>query len=173
MRAPGYGGAVTAASLARIIGVILAPVVMITSCSIFMNGLFTRYESVSARMRSLHRERLDLIDQTRPGGAGAATSHQRRRIDEIERQLPGLLRRHRLIRNAVMAVSTSLLILVGSMFLIAAAETTGWVVVAGLALLAFLLGTAAFLAGVAIAAFELWHSQREVEYEILDGLAIR
>jgi hypothetical protein len=72
-----------------------------------------------------------------------------------------------------MAVAVSLLILVGSMFLIAAAETTGWVVVAGLALLAFLLGTAAFLAGVAIAAFELWRSQREVEYEILDGLAIR
>jgi len=29
------------------------------------------------------------------------------------------------------------------------------------------------VAGVAIAAFELWHSQREVEYEIQDGLSIR
>jgi hypothetical protein len=165
--------ALTVGSLARVIGAILAPVVMVTSCSIFMNGLFTRYESVSARMRSLHRERLDLLDELRPHGVAAATSHQRRRIEEIERQLPGLLRRHRLIRNAVMAVAVALLVLVGGMFLIAAAETTGSAAVAILALLAFLLGTAWFLAGVAIAAFELWHSQREVEYEIQDGLSIR
>ena len=72
-----------------------------------------------------------------------------------------------------MAVAVALLVLVGGMFLIAAAETTRSAVVAPLALLAFLLGTAAFLAGVAIAAFELWHSQREVEYEIQDGLSIR
>ena len=161
----------TVASLARIIGVILAPVVMITSCSIFMNGLFTRYESISSRMRSMHRERLDLLDQART--AGDASAHDRRRIDEIERQLPGLLRRHRLIRNAVMAVVAALIVLVGGMFLIAAAEVTNWAAIAGVALLAFLLGTALFLAGVAIAAFELWHSQREVEYEIEDGLAIR
>lgn len=51
-------------SMVRTIGTILAPVVIVTSCSIFMNGLFTRYESVSARMRSVHRERLDLLDQT-------------------------------------------------------------------------------------------------------------
>jgi hypothetical protein len=164
---------VTVASLSGVIGAILAPVVMITSCSIFMNGLFTRYESVSARMRALHRERLDLLDEVRPRGSDAATTRQRRRIDEIERQLPGLLRRHRLIRNSVLAVATALLVLVGAMFLIAAAETTGSAVVAGLALLAFLLGTASFLLAVAIAAFELWHSQREVEYEIQDGLAIR
>jgi hypothetical protein len=163
----------TVDSLTRVIGAILAPVVMVTSCSIFMNGLFTRYESVGARMRSLHRERLDLLDETRQLAAATATSHQRRRIDEIEHQLPGLLRRHRLIRNAVMAVSLALIVLVGGMFLIAAAEITGSATAALLALLAFLLGTAAFLAGVAIAAFELWHSQREVEYEIQDGLKIR
>jgi hypothetical protein len=164
---------VTVDSLARVIGAILSPVVMITSCSIFLNGLFTRYESVSARMRALHRERLDLLDEIRPRGRDEATSRQRRRVEEIERQVPGLLRRHRQIRNAVVAVAVALIVLVGSMFLIAAAETTNWPVAAGLALLAFLLGTACFLVAVAIAAFELWHSQREVEYEIQDGLAIR
>jgi hypothetical protein len=138
-----------------------------------MNGLFTRYESVSARMRSLHRERLDLLDRIRPGADDQVTTHERRRVGEIERQLPGLLRRHRQIRNAVLCVAAALLVLVCAMFLIAAAETTGWAALPGLAVLAFLLGTASFLAGVAIAAFELWHSQREVEYEIRDGLAIR
>jgi hypothetical protein len=162
---------VTVASLARVIGAILAPVVMITSCSIFMNGLFTRYESVSARMRSLHRERLDLLDQAHP--AGGAATRERRRIASIERQLPGMLRRHRLIRNSVVAMSAAIIVLVCGMFLIAGAEVSNWTAVTGLALLAFLLGTALFLASVGIATVELWRSQREVEYEIQDGLAIR
>ena len=59
------------------------------------------------------------------------------------------------------------------MFLIAAAEATSSEVFALLALCAFLLGSAAFLAGVAITAFELWRSQREVPFEIEDGLAIK
>jgi small-conductance mechanosensitive channel len=157
--------------LTRIIGAILAPAVMVTSCSIFTSALFNRYESMSARMRALHRERLDLLE--RAGQAGGASGQERRRIEEIERQLPGLLGRHRLVRNAILAVAVALLALVVGMLLIAAAALSHWLVVAGLALTAFLVGMAAFMAGAAISAAELWNSQREVAYEIEDGLAIR
>ena len=47
---------------------------MITSCSIFMNGLFTRYETVTARMRSLYRERLDLLDRAASAQTSPTTS---------------------------------------------------------------------------------------------------
>jgi hypothetical protein len=167
---------VTVDSLVRTIGAIVAPVVMITSCSIFLNGLFARYESISARMRSLHRERLDLMDAVgRPpdGGPAATERREHRRIREVERQLPGLLLRHRLLRDAVMAVVAAMLALVTAMLLIGAAEVAHSVLVTILALLLFVAGTAAFLAGVATAARELWRSEREIAYEIEDGLRMR
>ncbi len=51
----------TTEMIVRTISLILAPVVMITSCVLLLNGLLTRYEVISARMRAMHRERLDLL----------------------------------------------------------------------------------------------------------------
>jgi hypothetical protein len=167
------GAAMTLDSLVRIIGAIVAPMVMVTSCSIFLSALLNRYESMSSRMRAMHRERLDLLDLLlRSGDAGATMTRERRRVAEIERQLPGLLRRHRLMRDATIAVSSAVVVLVAGMFLIAATGVTRAPAAAVAALAVFLLGTATFLAGVATAAIELWGSQKEVAYEIEDGLAI-
>jgi hypothetical protein len=166
--------AMTLSSLVQVIGAVLSPVVMVTCCSIFTSAMFGRYESLSARMRALHRERLDLLAQTdHETGADEERSRETRRIEEIEHQLPGMLGRHRSIRNAILAVAAAMLTLVSGMFLIAAAELTRSTAVAGLALAVFLLATGVFLAGVAISTHELWHSQREVAFEIEDGLRIR
>ena len=160
--------------LTRTIGAMIAPVVMVTSCLIFLNGLFTRYESISFRMRAMHRERLDMMDAAAgmldDGGAGSIKSRQLRRIEQMERQLPGLLRRHRGVRDAVTAVSVALIALVSSMFLIAGAQIAQLPALDLPALGAFLLGTAAFLVSVVINTRELFRSQREVAYEVEDGL---
>ena len=165
---------VTVEVLLRWISAMIAPVVMITSCLIFINGLFTRYEAISFRMRAMHRERLDLMDaiaqMADSGGAGSVRSRHRRRIEQIEHQLPGLLRRHRGIRDAVTAVSLALIALVTSMFLIAGAQIARLTTFDLPALGVFLIGLAAFLVGVAINTYELWTSQREIAYEIKDGL---
>lgn len=159
----------------RTISLILAPVVMITSCAIFLNGLLSRYESVSARMRSMHRERLELFQSmgSATGSAAPTFGFSTQRIYEIEFQLPKILRRHKLIRNAVLAVNAAIVIFVSSMFIIALAVLTNVTLTANIALLAFLIGTGALFVGVIITALELYRSQREVAYEILDGLKLR
>jgi hypothetical protein len=95
------------------------------------------------------------------------------RVHEIEVQLPHLLRRHKLIHNAVLAENAAILLFVTSMFIIALAVLTNSTFTASIALVAFLTGTGALLVGVIIATLELSRSQREVAYEIQDGLRLR
>jgi hypothetical protein len=159
----------------RTISLTLAPVVMITSCAILLNGILTRYESVSARMRAMHHERLELLEglgHTSTSGmptVGLSTQ----RIHEIELQLPKLLLRHKLIHNAVLSENASIVLFVTSMFIIALAVLTNSQNIATVALLIFLIGTATLLVGVILTTLELSRSQREVAYEIQDGLKLR
>lgn len=155
----------------RTISFIVAPAVMISACTLFLNGLLSRYESISARMRAMHRERLDLLQASTEGdkgGYGFATQ----RIQEIEHQLPSILHRHRLIRNAILSVNSAILVFVLSMFMIASAVISKSSVVGTTALFIFLLGTGALLLGVAITSIELSRSQQEVSYEIKHGLSL-
>ena len=85
----------------RTISLILAPVVMITSCALFLNGLLARYEFISNRMRTMHRERLELLE-TLGDSAGSdkpTPGFIKQRVSEIEIELPNILRRHKLIRE--------------------------------------------------------------------------
>ena len=102
----------------------------------------------------MHRERLELLQ-----GLGNITSgvvptfgFSTQRIHEIEVQLPQLLQRHKMIHNAVLANSAP---------------------IATISLLTFLVGTGVLLVGVIITTLELSRSQREVAYEIQDGLRLR
>ncbi|TME08188.1 MAG: DUF2721 domain-containing protein [Chloroflexi bacterium] len=166
----------TIETIIRTISLILAPVVMITSCAIFLNGLFTHYEHISARLRAMHRERLELFQtagtgRSRAGETTAGIGVQR--ILEIEMQLPNMLRRQKLIRNAVVAIGIAISICVISMFIIALAAITNSPLAAEIALLAFLTGTGALLVGVLLTTLELYRSHREVVYEIQHGLSLR
>jgi hypothetical protein len=165
----------TIETIIRTISLILAPVVMITGCAIILNGLISRYEAISVRMRAMHRERLELLEAfgNRASSAVHTVSFVSQRVREIETQLPNLLRRHKLIRNAVLAVEVAILILVLSMFIIALAAMTNSIPTAAIALLAFLTGTSALLVGAVITTLELYRSQREVSYEIQHGLSLR
>ena len=162
-------------TIIRTISLILAPVVMISSCAIFLNGIVTRYESVSARMRAMHRERLELLQGLGNTTSGVVPSvgFSTHRIHEIEVQLPKLLQRHKLIHNAVFAMNAAIVLFVICMFIIALAVLTNTTLTAIIALLIFLTGTGMVLVGVIIATLELSRSQREVVYEIQDGLRLR
>jgi Protein of unknown function (DUF2721) len=164
----------TVDQLTRTIGAMIAPGVMITSCLIFFNGLISRYEAISFRLRTMHRERLDMMDAaTRmldDGEAASIKGRHLRRIEQMEQQLPGLLGRHRGVRDAVTALSVALIFLVLSMFLIAGALIVRLQALNFPALGAFLLGTAAFLVSAVINFWELRRSQHEVSCEVEDGL---
>lgn len=89
----------------------------------------------------------------------------RERLREIDTQLPQLLHRHKLVRDAVLYVYDAILILVASMLVIAAAVITQSGYVAFAALIVFLIGTGALLVGVLITTTEVRHSHHEVMYE--------
>jgi hypothetical protein len=162
-------------SIIRTISLILAPAVMISSCAIFLNGIITRYESVSARMRAMHHERLELLLGLEHTTSSSVSSDgfSTHRISEIETQLPRLLKRHKLLRNAVLAENMAIAFFITSMFVIALAALTNSSLIATAALFIFLIGTGVLLVGVIITTLELSRSQREVTYEIQDGLKLR
>jgi hypothetical protein len=56
-----HNEAVTADLVARTIQLILAPVVMISSAAVILNGLLAHYGEVNARIRAMDRERFDLV----------------------------------------------------------------------------------------------------------------
>ena len=103
-------------AIGRTIQLILAPVVMFSACSVFVGGVLNHYTSVGDRIRALTRERLELLRDRR-------SALSRERLDEIDTQLPELLHRHRLIHHALLAVYTSIGILVLTMCVIALTAT--------------------------------------------------
>src|SRR6266571_1865572 len=128
-------------AIGRTIQLILAPVVMFSACSVFVGGVLNHYTSVGDRIRALTRERLELL---RDGG-GALSREQ---LDEIDRQLPELLHRHRLIHHALLAVYASIGILVLTMCIIALTATIPAEWVGPLVYGVFLLSVLAVLVGV-------------------------
>ncbi len=161
-------------SIIRTISLILAPVVMISSCAIFLNGLYGHYQNIAERMRGMHRERLELLHTIDMSTTAERTvSIIVQRILETEIQLPYMLRRHKLIRNAVVTIAVAVSIFITSMFIIALAIVTNSLLAAVIALIAFLLGTGVLLVGVITATIELYQSHHEVSYEIQHGLSLK
>jgi hypothetical protein len=161
-------------TIIRTISLILAPVVMVSSCAIFLNGLFGHYQTISARLRAMHRERLELLQTVDVSTAAKRPVNITiQRILEIDTQLPKMLRRHELMRDAVVAICGAVCIFITSMFIIALASATNSSLAAVIALIAFLLGTGALLVGVITTTIELYQSHREVSYEIQHGLSLK
>src|SRR5919202_5536324 len=151
--------------IGRTIQLILAPVVLFSACSIFVGGVLSHYTSIGDRIRALTRERLDLLralrsQSTEPDGLLAE------RLTEIDGQLPEMLRRHRLVHHAVLAVYAAIGILVLTMCVIAltATITADWVgpFVFGV----FVAGVLTMLVGVLLVTLEIRTSRRSLAFEV-------
>ena len=157
-------------TVAATIQLILAPVVMVTSCAILVGGLLQRYAAINDRMRAMTRERFDLVRSISGVGSAATPApldpFVAERIGEIDAQIPDLLRRHKLIHNSVLTVYCAVLVFVASMFVIAVAAAFSSSAAATAVLVLFLLGTAVFLFGILLTALEVRTSQRAVVYEV-------
>jgi Protein of unknown function (DUF2721) len=168
-------GAMSIELMIRSISLILAPVLMVSSCALFLNGLLQRYYAISSTMRAMHRERFDLLRAAGTSLTGALESIDgvtAERLHEIETQLPNMLQRHNLIQHAVLVVDVAILVFVVSMFIIAFADMTNSPWTALVALFCFLTGMGVLLLGVAITTIEVYRSQRELTYEIRHGLGL-
>ena len=84
----------------------VAPVVLITTGGMITNGLLAMYGAVNDRMREMTAERLEIL--TGPDGnlrdAGSVPSAGQERLTQIKAQLPLMVRRHRLVRDAVLTI---------------------------------------------------------------------
>jgi Protein of unknown function (DUF2721) len=150
--------------IAKTMQFILAPTVMVNACAVLLTGLLAHYGAINDRLRNLNRERLERLRNAASGIDAALTLE---RLNEIDTQLPELLQRHKLLRNALNFVYSGAVCCVLSMLLIALANTleSHWVSVA--ALLVFLLGTASVLIGLLVVSLEIRRSHHAVEFEVL------
>lgn len=162
-------------TITRAIQLILAPVVMVTSCAILANGILSRYASINDRMRALTKERLDLLrgtDGSMNMSAVMGDSFKIERLREIDEQLPRLLHRHRLVHNSALATYLAILIFVASMLAIALAVLPNSVTMAIVALVVFLAGTIMLLVGVLLISSEVRTSNNEIRYEVVRVLSL-
>src|SRR5215213_5192276 len=103
----------------RNVQIILAPVVLMTVCAILVQAILGRYAVINDRLRTLARERLDLV-----AGGGGSEILRRERRHLVDAQIPRLLRHHQRLRDAVQTLYAAEGIFIGSMFVIAAAALT-------------------------------------------------
>ena len=154
---------------ARAVQLVLAPVVMISSAAVILNGLLAHYGEVNGRIRTMNRERFDLVRTL----AAADDQLCVERLAEIDHQLPDLLHRHRLIHDGILAIYYAIVVLVLSMFAVAAAALSdiSWLSLGVLALL--LVGTLVLLYGVLLTTLEIRVGRRSIVYESEQSLQLR
>ncbi len=152
-------------NVSRVIAVIIAPTVLITSCSLLINGLLQRFENMSTRLRGMNLERVNYLREEDHHLTAA-------RLRQISVQSPRMLWRLKLLRNALVAAYIAIFISVISMFIIAAAVLTTAAVAAMMALLLLLAGMGALLVSVAIATLEVWRAHLDVIFEVEDSAGL-
>jgi len=152
----------------------VAPVVLITAAAILSGALLTTYGSVNDRMRAMDRERLETL--TGAGGtllsAADVPASGRERLTQIDAQLPMLLRRHRLIHNAVLLLFAAVAVLVLSVIIIAVAVTNRSGAAGTVALVLVLAGTVTLLGGLLLAARSIMISAEAIDYEVQRTLSL-
>jgi Protein of unknown function (DUF2721) len=150
--------------VAGTIQLIIAPVVMVTACALILNGILARYAGVNDRLRALSRERFDLVRMGRAEGL-ADEEFFAERLEEIDEQVPQLVRHHKLLHDGLLAVYAAVLVYVADMFIIAVAVASDSSPLAVIALLVFLGGTAVLLVGILLTALEVRTSHQAVQVE--------
>jgi len=95
----------------------------------------------------------------------------RERLTQIDTQLPMLLRRHRLIRDAVLLIFAAVAVLVLGVIVIAVAVTNGSGAAGTVALVLVLAGTVTLLGGLVLAARSILISAEAIDYEVQRSLS--
>jgi hypothetical protein len=152
----------------------VVPAVLITTSAILAGGMSTMYGAVNDRMRAMTAQRLDALS----GADGAlrsvedTTGRAHERITEVDRQLPILLRRHHLLRRALLLNYAAVLVLVLSVTAIALAVGDHSSALGVTALILVIVGTVTLLLAVALMAQSVRASSVAVDYEVRRVLAL-
>lgn len=155
------------AAMSQLIQFIIAPVVMISTCGLILNGIVQQYGSVDDRLRGMMRERMALLSKEE------TTLIDDDRIVQIDAQAPIIVQRHKQLHNAIMLLYIAIVILVSSMFVIAVATILENALISGAALVLFMAGTAVMLIAVLVTIFEVRQSLRALYYEVDHVISLR
>lgn len=157
----------SAADIAQTIQLIIAPVVLITACILFENGILLRYANLGQRIRALAHERFELLQ------SGKEDRFQLERLKAIDRQLPLLTQRHRLVQKAALLAYCAIAIFISTMFAIALSVAFNAGAVGTFALILFLFGTGVLLVGIFFTALEIRISHQALCYEVHQITSLR
>jgi hypothetical protein len=143
--------------LTDIIHALVAPVVMVSANGLICLALYNRLAAIVNRLRLFYREHFEastrLATMTEENKDGQVVQHLQARLTTLDRQFSTILRRARLLRNAlVLLLSAVLVMLCCSLVLGLALVVHG---AEALALALFVVGVALMIAGTALAIMEL------------------
>lgn len=156
----------SAQTVAQTIQLILAPVVMITACAFITNGLMSRFTRINDRMRMLARERFDLLRTATQDVHARDDLFFQQRLSETDNQLPRLLQRHQLLRNALLLLYCAMATFIVDMFVIGTSALFNLELFASIALVIFLVGVALVFATVLLEILEVIRSHHGLNDEV-------
>jgi uncharacterized membrane protein len=148
------------------ISAMVAPVVLLTTGGLLTNGLLTVYSAVNDRMRDMTRERIEIRRGPKGELLGEVSAIDQERLAEIETQLPMMLRRHHLVRDAVLLIYVGIGLLGLSIIVIAVAVVQHSEDFGRAALALVLAGTVVMLAGLVAAGMSMARSADAITYAV-------
>lgn len=137
----------------------MTPAVLFTASALLLAGLQNKYSMLIQAVRALNDERRELL--RRP----TLANWEKSRSESIVEQIPHLLARAKLVRNAVFMLYLGTLLFLLSSFVIGLVHL-GWPPMATLVSVLFGLGLAGLMIGVAFALAEARLSYRVVRMEV-------
>lgn len=141
------------------ISVAMTPAVLFTASALLLAGLQNKYSTLIQAVRSLNDERRRFLQEK------SLAAWQTDRLKSIDSQIPHLLARAKLVRDAVFMLYLGTLLFLLSSFVIGLAYM-GWAPMAVLVVGLFALGLAGLIVGILFALAEARLSYRVVKLEV-------
>lgn len=141
----------------NIIQILLTPVLMISACGLLLLTMQNRYGRLNDRLRELTRERMELSEQNSPSQSKHRTA--------IDSQIPDLLKRNKILRDALVSTFSAVLCFILVIFFIALVLFNMTQLNPLFPLLVFFVGQFFLLLGITCMVWEAFISHRAVTYE--------
>lgn len=149
----------------NIIQILLTPVLMISACGLLLLTMQNRYGRLNDRLRELSRERMDISEESNPSKSKYRTA--------IDRQIPDLLKRNKILRDALVSTFSSVLCFILVIFFIALVIFNMTRLSPLFPLLVFFVGQFFLLLGIICMVREAFISHRAVTYETREILNLQ
>ncbi len=121
---------------------------------------------INDRMRTLAQERFELLRAAHRDTDLRDDLFFQQRLHETDRQLPSLLQRHQLLRNALLLIYCAIATFIVDMFVIGLSAVLNQTLLASLALGVFLIGTTLVFLTILLEILEVIRSHHGLNEEV-------